>query len=1434
MRKMRRRIAFAMALTLTVMSVPTNGLIGYAEEYPEEIVEEIMDAEESEASEETDMVDDAASTDDVLAEDVISEGLILEEISEVDPDEISAQSFAEGEADDEGEDGDFVINEDSDRDYDVKPHKNKTLIADAVSSTGELFYQWQIGKETAAYEYEYEDIEGATGKTYTVEDITAYAAYQCVISNADQTKSYSQKFYLDLETGLMAHEAQVVRAKIGDSITLKMIASSDYGPLTYQWKKGIYQENEECWGYEDISGETNQTLRVENVQPNLRYACIVSDGYKSRDTLFDINVSRLSVEGEEDTDYIEREILAKKGSGALLTVNAESDYPLQYKWYMQDEEGNNILLPEENSASYETPEVTKTVIYCCEVSDGYNSASVYFTVRIDSGFFVKTEEENEIMLKEGKKAVLTVDAKSDYPLQYKWYEGYDEDAEIVADTSSYETPEITGSCTYRCEVSDGYKSATIYFYIGIDLGFSVAAERYVWVERGSSAELKVSATLDEKYGSLNYTWFECTEDEVGNEDWKQIKGVTGPTCIVNNVTDPRRYRCEVRTPVAGNEVEFVGKDVEFVVGVADEKDEYALDADHAKDFLENAENKAKIPYNYGEAWFRFVPSRSGTWNIHVETDSNRPEVIEIYNAATLDDGWLVCKEDAPDVNVEYSFQAGTVYYLLCHYFDKGTGTFTVKANYTGADAEDHTWDAGTITRTATCESSGVKTYVCTDCGTTYTEEIPALGHDYGEDVTVPATTEKNGERYHICKNCNKKEVLEIYLKESVAAEVKEAKETVAKLEKEDTTAAEIGSAVDAVTKLNNQLMVDLDAVDENSNLTELVATVEKALTGTKDLTGAGIVGTIADSSVAKEDGHVSDGVKAEGAAVTVASLIKKNEIQAQEAATYQAQLKIAENNTSEAGVYKVDISMNILQTVDGNTTAAAENVQPTAPIRITMPVPENYRNAEFKLVHNGTEVPYTMNEDGTTISFYAVSFSPWELQITKCADGKHHYEESVNDPEKKEATHTSAGCNVEICTICGDRELQMVPVIKEHKWCAWTETKQASCSENGKKERHCTVAGCKETEVENTEKLEHDMVLKVDQNATCLTNGSQHRECTVCHTREAEMVIPATGAHTMVTVTDRAVTCGAAGSQHRECTVCHTKETETAIPATGSHQFGAYVVTKQPTVLETGIQTRTCAVCHTTESAEIARLNGVIHLTTKKLPLQVKKNVQLSRILKDLAAGDSIVSCVSSKPKVATVDNSGKVVGKSAGKTNVTITLASGVSDTVTIVVQKKKVAASGISNVSKSLKLKLGEKYILAPVISPITTADKASYRSSNKKVVTVSKKGVITAKKSGTAKITVKAGKKKVTVKVTVEKVAPTGMNKVPESKTLKKGKSFTIKPKLTPSGAEAKITYSSSNKKVATVNAKGKVTAKKKGTATITVKAGNVIRTCVVTVK
>ena len=423
----------------------------------------------------------------------------------------------------------------------------------------------------------------------------------------------------------------------------------------------------------------------------------------------------------------------------------------------------------------------------------------------------------------------------------------------------------------------------------------------------------------------------------------------------------------------------------------------------------------------------------------------------------------------------------------------------------------------------------------------------------------------------------------------------------------------------------------------------------------------------------------------------------------------------------------------------------------------------------------------------------------------------------------------------------------------------WDESKtirkEATCTEDGSVTKTC--ASCDQVMVtEVLPKRNHALVQTPAKAATCTTEGTNaYWTCGTCQkvfadaagtieTSAANQKLAATG-HKLAETPAKAATCTTEGTNaYWTCGTCQkvfadaAGRVETTIEtqklAKSGHTFGGYVEKTQPTVLAEGTEVRTCTRCGATESQAIARLNGTIRLTTKKLPLQIKKNVQLSRIVTDLAAGDSIASCVSSKPKVATVDNSGKVVGKSAGKANVTITLASGVSDTVTIVVQKKAVATSSIKNVEKSLKLNVGEKRTLAPVISPITTFDKVSYSSSNKKVATVTKKGVILAKKSGTAKITVKSGKKKVTVKVTVAKKAPTGMNGVPAGKTLKKGKSFTMKPKLTPSGAEAKITYRSSNKKVATVNAKGKVTAKKAGTATITVKAGGVTQICVITVK
>ena len=99
------------------------------------------------------------------------------------------------------------------------------------------------------------------------------------------------------------------------------------------------------------------------------------------------------------------------------------------------------------------------------------------------------------------------------------------------------------------------------------------------------------------------------------------------------------------------------------------------------------------------------------------------------------------------------------------------------------------------------------------------------------------------------------------------------------------------------------------------------------------------------------------------------------------------------------------------------------------------------------------------------------------------------------------------------------------------------------------------------------------------------------------------------------------------------------------------------------------------------------------------------------------------------------------------------MTLKSGVKASLKVKVQSKKVTTTKISGLKSKLTLKKKQKVTLKPVISPVTSQDKVTYTSSNSKVATVSKNGVITGKKKGTAKITVKSGKKAYVIKVTVK---------------------------------------------------------------------------------
>ena len=141
-----------------------------------------------------------------------------------------------------------------------------------------------------------------------------------------------------------------------------------------------------------------------------------------------------------------------------------------------------------------------------------------------------------------------------------------------------------------------------------------------------------------------------------------------------------------------------------------------------------------------------------------------------------------------------------------------------------------------------------------------------------------------------------------------------------------------------------------------------------------------------------------------------------------------------------------------------------------------------------------------------------------------------------------------------------------------------------------------------------------------------------------------------------------------------------------------------------------------------------------------------------------------------------------------------------------------------------KKITMGVKEKVTLKAGIQPDDVSAKITWKSSKSSVASVSSKGVVKAKKAGTATITARTSNGVKAVCKIVVKKAPKKITVKGAVKTLKRGKTYKIRYKLPAKTASYKITYKSSKKSVASVSFKGVVTAKKKGTAYVTLRTFN----------
>lgn len=285
-----------------------------------------------------------------------------------------------------------------------------------------------------------------------------------------------------------------------------------------------------------------------------------------------------------------------------------------------------------------------------------------------------------------------------------------------------------------------------------------------------------------------------------------------------------------------------------------------------------------------------------------------------------------------------------------------------------------------------------------------------------------------------------------------------------------------------------------------------------------------------------------------------------------------------------------------------------------------------------------------------------------------------------------------------------------MPTITVHEcdnhWNDGEITTEPTCIKEGVKTFTCTICGDTKTETisKAADKHLHNEI-RDKKDATCKDEGyTGDTYCTDCGKKiSSGQTIAKTDNHNWNTgEITTSPTCKDTGVKTFTCTICGNTKTET-VKATG-HSFGEYKVVKKPTATKDGLKSRTCTVCGKVESVRIAK-------TTSD-----KQNTNTS-----------------DKQNTNTSDKNSN-------------------QNTNTQTSQKTKTTKKIKLNRTK-LTLKKGKTFRLKVTLTPINSRDKIIYKTSNKKIVTVSKTGKIKAKRKGKVNITVISGKKKIVCKVTVK---------------------------------------------------------------------------------
>lgn len=226
---------------------------------------------------------------------------------------------------------------------------------------------------------------------------------------------------------------------------------------------------------------------------------------------------------------------------------------------------------------------------------------------------------------------------------------------------------------------------------------------------------------------------------------------------------------------------------------------------------------------------------------------------------------------------------------------------------------------------------------------------------------------------------------------------------------------------------------------------------------------------------------------------------------------------------------------------------------------------------------------------------------------------------------------------------------------------------------------------------------------------------------------------------------------------------------------------------------------------------------------SNSMELEVNQTKKLNIIFNPAEGVNTNVSFYSSDDSTVTVDNEGNITGISVGTAMITC-VAEDLGEyrpiTCMVTVIQQHLVATDFTIDPLEQTIQVGEDFTILPIFTPAETTNKeVRYQSLDDSIASVTEEGVVTGVMAGQTVIQCTAVETNLTAlcKVTVENAVTFSLN--PSSREIAIGKSFTIRKVTNPSNIDKAATWRTSNSKIASISASGKVTGKKIGSCTIT---------------